>query len=174
MQGFPKLRMVCAARREKIAMTKHPVLSTGLVSSVVGMLFGAVAASAIAAPPPNYAVRLTADFHLQLEISDTILPDAFPGQCRVSGTVVRLFRDRTDTLSEGQVIQFETPCAIISPESGPSDLSDADEFANAAYLEVFLNPGLDEAYALASHQYMVIKGATEDPLCETDRAGIKC
>ncbi len=155
-------------------MVSRPTFSNGLVFSALGALFTAVAVVAIAAPPPNYAIRLTADFHLQLEISDAILPDDFPGQCRVSGTVVRLFRDRTDTLSEGQAIQFETPCAITTPESGSSGLSDADEFATAEYLEVFLNPGLGEAYALASHQYMVIKNATEDPLCETDKAGVKC
>lgn len=155
-------------------MINHPTFSKGLIVSVLGTWFSIIAASAIAAPPPNYAIRLTADFHLQLEVSDTILPDEFPGQCRVSGTVVRLFRDRADTLSEGQAIQFETSCAITTPEFGPSGLSDADEFATAAYLEVFLNPGSDETYALASHQYMVIKNATEDPLCETDKAGIKC
>lgn len=155
-------------------MVSHsPVLSVTITSVIVAIL-GLGVFPAAAAPPPNYAIRLTADFHLQLQVTDTILPDEFPGQCRVSGTVVRLFRDRTDTLEEGQDIGFVTSCALVTAESGPSDLSDADELAGASFLEVFLNPGSDDAYALATHQYMVIKNATQDPLCETEKAGIMC
>ena len=127
-----------------------------------------------AAPPPNYAVRLTADFHIQMEITDTVLPDTFPGMCRISGSVMRVFRDRTDTLEEDDRIEFITMCAVHTPEFAPNDISDADELADAQYLELFLTPGLEANYDLAGHQYMVIKNATDSPLCETDSAGMKC
>ena len=142
--------------------------------SVIGLCCGLITTSVGAAPSPNYAVRLTADFHVQLQVSDSVLPDMFPGQCVVSGLVVRVFRDRTDTLEEGDKIKFVTLCTVMTPDFESTVISDADELTEARYLELFLNPGLETDYDLAGHQYMVIKGATENPLCETDSAGIKC
>jgi len=53
------------------------------------------------APKPNYAARLTADFYLKLEVTSLQLPNNMPGQCIVSGTIVRLFRAHADTLDTG-------------------------------------------------------------------------
>ena len=140
----------------------------------LGLAGGLIALSAGAAPLPNYAARLMAEFHIKLAVSDVVLPDSFPGECWVSGTVVRLFRDRENILSEGDVIEVVAQCALASAESGTGDNADAEELSSARFVEMFLNSHPDTTYDLVRNQYMVIKNATQDPLCETERAGIMC
>lgn len=127
-----------------------------------------------AAPPPNYAIRRTATFHIQLAVSDVTLPDMTPGMCRVSGTVASVFRAPASTLSEGDDIEVETECDIAGPDGDSGDLADADELQAADYVEMYLNPGSDAAYRMAGEQYMVIKAPTPEPLCETDKVGVTC
>lgn len=69
------------------------------------------------APKPNYAARLTADFHLQLEVTSLQLPNNMPGQCIVSGTIVRLFRAHADTLDAGGSLHVPVLCTVANGEA---------------------------------------------------------
>lgn len=81
----------------------HTVCSLGIWTLnaliFIAMVFTVFPANS--APKPNYAARLTADCHLQLEVTSLQLPNNMPGQCIVSGTIVRLFRAHADALDTG-------------------------------------------------------------------------
>lgn len=78
----------------------------------------------------NYvARRLTADSHLQLEIT-TI--DVSGTTCRVGGTARRIFAGK---ISQGDSLSFRLPC-------GPDSFWPADKLKAAKVAEVFLKPGL--------------------------------
>lgn len=128
----------------------------------------------IAAPPPNYAIRLTATYHIQLTIADVAVDDLLPGQCRISGTVATVFRAPAGTVTEGDEIEVFSECDVAGPEGNTGMLADADELSAARYIEMYLNPGAETAFEMAGEQYMVINGPTPEPLCETDKAGVTC
>lgn len=142
----------------------------------IGFVFGIAlfVTSASAAPPPNYAIRLMATYHIQLTLSEVDVPDLLPGMCRVSGTVANVFRSPAGLVSEGDEIVVLSECDVADPEGNTGARADADELSNARHIEMYLNPGSETAYELAGEQYMVIKSPTPEPLCETDKAGITC
>ena len=127
-----------------------------------------------AAPEPNFRARLVAAFHLQMTVKELSLPAFTPGECTLHGTVVRLFRARAGDIEEGDEISVPFTCDIDQGDSLYQDLPDADEIAGAAFIEVFLDPGESSEYTMAEGQYMVIKGPTQDPLCQTEKAGVSC
>lgn len=143
-----------------------------LLSLALGAALFATTTSA--APPPNYAIRLTATFHIQLTVADVDVPDFLPGLCRVSGTVANVFRSPAGMISDGDEIEVVSECDVAGPEGDAGALADADELSNARHIEMYLNPGAEAAYELAGEQYMVIKAPTPEPMCETDKAGITC
>ena len=129
---------------------------------------------ASSAPKPNYAARLTANFHLQIQVDSVDVPAMLPGECRVSGTVVRLFRARTDTLDTGERIEVPVYCTMAIETAQDEDISTVHELQNAEYIEMYVNPLPEAGFELAEQQFMVIKAPSDNPQCETERAGIMC
>lgn len=147
----------------------------GVAEIVVG-IFGisTFLTQAFAAPPPNYAIRLTATYHIQLTVSHVMMPDFYPGDCLVTGTVANVFRAPAGTVSVGDKIEVLSQCAVADETGEAGMLADADELSEAQHIEMYLNPGAEMDYEMAGEQYMVIKAPTPEPLCETDKAGITC
>jgi len=142
-----------------------------------GLLFGLaafVAGTADAAPEPNYNVRLRADFHIQVELDSFRPPVAYPGECQVSGTVAHVFRSRLSGLEVGDSIEIATPCDVALEGQPPATVADAEELESAPVIEVFLNARDGAAYEMAGSQYMALKAVTDEPMYETERAGIMC
>ena len=126
------------------------------------------------APKPNYAARLTANFHLQIQVSDVDVPDVLPGDCRVTGTVVRLFRARSDTLDTGERLEVPVYCTITDEIDIDDDITAVSELQDAKFIEMYVNPLPDAGFELSKQQFMVIKAPSDQPQCETERAGIMC
>ena len=126
------------------------------------------------APKPDYYARLTANFHLQVQISALTTPEFMPGACVVKGTVVRLFRARTDTSDMGDTIEVPVLCTVAKEEELTGDIAAVEELANARFIEMYVNPLPEAGFELARQQFMVIVRPSDDPQCETERAGIMC
>lgn len=127
-----------------------------------------------AAPEPNFRARLVAAFHLQMTVTELSVPEYTPGQCTLYGTVVRVFRARVGDIEEGDEISVPFTCDVEQGDDLYQDYPDADEITAAAFIEVFLDPGESSDYVMTEGQYMVIKGPTQDPLCQTEKAGVSC
>ena len=145
-----------------------------ILSALLCVAFIFTALPANGAPKPNYAARLTADFHLQVEVTAVQLPDAYPGYCLVSGTIVRLFRARANTLDTGDRLDLPVLCTVSDDETPMDDMTGVAELEDARFIEMYVNPRLEDGFALADQQFMVIKNPSDAPQCETDRAGIMC
>ena len=87
-----------------------------------------------------------------------------PGDCGVTGDVVRIFRDRRATLKMGTRLAFTVSCARRGdpPIVGGTIWKDYDRLMNAKYLEVFLNQA-DGRYEVALWQSRIIEGPTAEP-----------
>ena len=127
-----------------------------------------------AAPEPNFRARLVAAFHLQMTVTELTVPEFTPGECTLYGTVVSVFRSRAGDLEEGDEISVPFICDVEQGDDLYQDYPDAGEIAAALFIEVFLDPGESSEYVMTEGQYMVIKGPTQDPLCQTEKAGVSC
>ncbi len=146
-----------------------------LPTALAGLALSALLVTSLnAAPEPNFRVRLVAAFHLQMTVTKLTLPEFTPGECTLYGTVVRVFRSRAGDLEEGDKISVPFTCDVDQGDSLYQDLPDADEIEAAPFIEVFLDPGESSKYVMSEGQYMVIKGPTQDPLCQTEKAGVSC
>jgi hypothetical protein len=87
---------------------------------------------------------------------------------------VRVFRARVGDIEEGDEISVPFTCDVEQGDDLYQDYPDADEITAAAFIEVFLDPGESSDYVMTEGQYMVIKGPTQDPLCQTEKAGVSC
>ncbi len=145
-----------------------------ILAALVCVAFLFTALPANSAPKPNYAARLTANFHLQIEVLGVDVPDMLPGECRVRGTVVRLFRARTDTLDTGDVIEVPVNCTMAEEDAANEGLTAISELQDARFIEMYVNPLPEAGFELSSQQLMVINNPSDQPQCETERAGIMC
>jgi len=137
----------------------------GVVAAVAGVS---------AAPEPNYGIRLRAAYHVQITVAAVEFPAAYPGSCVISGEVVRVFRSRDGALEEGDLVEVDAPCDAGLDGDIMELHADPDELLAADFVEAFVDPTTSEQLTMSGAQYMVIKGPTDSPLCETERAGIMC
>jgi hypothetical protein len=116
-------------------------------------------------PPQVYQeARDTAMFHVQVKITRITGPDCTPGECSVTGEVVRIFRNKPGVLQQGATLNFGVSCTkpgnpvII----GGTIWTDYDKLVKAQYLEVFLNR-TDHGYEVALWQSQIIEEPTAQP-----------
>ena len=119
-----------------------------------------------AALPPKFyqQAREQATHHVQVKVIGVAPPLKTPGECGVTGDVIRIFRDRPATLKPGTRLAFTVSCARRGdpPIVGGTLWTDYDELINAKYLEVFLNQN-DGRYEVALWQSRIIEGPTPEP-----------
>ncbi len=122
--------------------------------------------TAFAAMPPwvYEQARATAMQHLQVRVLRVVGPPETPGECRVTGEVVRIFRDRSAELTLGVRLDFDVSCSRRGDKVllGGTLWTDYDELVAAKYLEVFLNRS-ERGYQLALWQSRIIESPTERP-----------
>ena len=153
---------------------RDPRLYWALVLTVLVILMFLYVLPANSAPKPNYAARLTANYHLQIEVSSVTVPDVLPGECWITGTIVRLFRSRSGTLETGDKIDVPVFCTTAQDDVLEEEITAVSELQNARFVEMYLNPLPEAGFELAHQQFMVIKSPSDQPQCETERAGIMC
>ena len=131
--------------------------------SVLPLLFPGLALAVM--PPWVYQeARDTAMFHIQVKVLKVAGPSQTPGNCSVTGEVVRIFRDTPGTLKSGTPLTFSVSCSKPGDPVtiGGTLWTDYDRLMQAEYLEVFLN-GTERGYEVALWQSMLITTPTEQP-----------
>jgi hypothetical protein len=131
----------------------------------VAALLGSTPALAVMPPSVYEQARTDAMFHVQVRILSVNGPANTPGNCAVTGEIVRIFRDKPGKLKQGKRVAFTISCrkpadlAVI----GGTLWTDYDSLLNAQYLEVFLNSN-ESGYEVALWQAQIIEKATEQPI----------
>ena len=115
--------------------------------------------------------RAQAAIHVQLRHSGR-LPSRTNAAClRVTGRVVRIFRDRDSALSWGQKVTFLVPIinptAISPPMVGGTIHHPWERIGPSQYLETFLETW-DGAFHLVHSQIVPIRRPTLHPVCGPD------
>jgi hypothetical protein len=116
-------------------------------------------------PPWVYQeARDTAMFHVQVNIAGVKEPERTPGDCTVTGEVVRIFRDKPGTLRQGERLDFTVSCTKPGDPVviGGAIWTDYERLWKAKYLEVFLNRA-DQGYEVALWQSRIIGAPTAQP-----------
>ncbi|HEV8714966.1 MAG TPA: hypothetical protein VGX03_19320, partial [Candidatus Binatia bacterium] len=106
------------------------------------LLFLLPSGASAAMPPWVYQqARDTAMFHVQVKIRNVTGPAQTPGECSVTGEVVRIFRNTPGTLQQGATLDFTVSCSKHGDPVivGGTLWTDYDSLMRAKYLEVFLN-----------------------------------
>src|SRR5262249_37499478 len=83
---------------------------------LAGLLALLLPAAAGAAMPPwvYQQARDTAMYHVQVKVHGVTVPAQTPGECQVTGEVVRIFRDTPGKLTPGATVAFAVSCAKAS------------------------------------------------------------
>lgn len=121
-------------------------------------------------PPDAYReARRTAAHHLQVRVDSVSLPARTPGQCRVEGTVVQIFRDRPAALKPDQRVSFGIACSRPGDEvpDGPVLWTRVTTVQNAKYFEIFANPAPDSTLRVARSQSSALQASTPTPTMDT-------
>lgn len=122
--------------------------------------------SAFAVMPPwvYQKARDTAMFHVQVKVRNVTGPARTPGECVVTGEVVRIFRNTPDTLRPGATLAFTVSCSKPGDPMivGGTLWKDYDSLLKAEYLEVFLN-STEHGYEVALWQSGIIEAPTDQP-----------
>jgi hypothetical protein len=117
-------------------------------------------------PPWVYEkARNEAMFHVQVRVLSVNGPAKTPGDCAITGEVVRIFRDKPGKLKQGMRVAFTISCRKPDDEAivGGTLWADYDSLLNAQYLEAFLNSD-ERGYGVALWQSRVIERPTEQAL----------
>ena len=116
-------------------------------------------------PPWVYQeARDKATFYVQVKVLNVTGPAKTPGECAVTGEVVRIFRDTPGTLKPGATLDFTVSCTKPGDPViiGGTLWTDYDSLMKAKYLEVFLNR-TERGYEVALWQSEIIDEPTEQP-----------
>lgn len=129
----------------------------------------ALAAPARAYMPPQAYInmRAAAELHVQVQVGSVAAAAEAFGDCPVTGTVVRIFRDAAKVLKPEQPITFGVPCQVrrdAPVQVGGTAWHDFDRLREAKVIEVFLNRR-DGRYRVADQGdgVRLLPAATETP-----------
>lgn len=118
-------------------------------------------------PPSVYEqARNDAMFHVQVRILSVNGPATTPGNCAITGEIVRIFRDKSGKLKQGTRVAFTVSCRKPADAEiiGGTLWTNYDSLLSAQYLEVYLNSNERGGYEVALWQSQIIEKATEQPL----------
>ncbi|MGE0748404.1 MAG: hypothetical protein AB7K86_24295 [Rhodospirillales bacterium] len=115
----------------------------------------ALAAPAWAYMPPQAYIKMraAAELHVQVRVGTVAAAAEAFGDCPVTGTVVRIFRDAAKALRPEQAIAFGVPCQVrrdAPVQVGGTAWHDLGRLREAKVIEAFLNRR-DGRYRIADH-----------------------
>lgn len=146
-------------------LAKYAAALRSLVSAGLPIWLG-LGLPAFAAMPPEAFIqaRQTAVNHVHVRIETVTPPEGGAGDCRVSATVVQIFRG---DLTRGQQIAFPVSCYRYGElQPGNQLWTDFDALSHARYLEAFMSGGPEPK--VMSDQVEIITQPREWPFCATD------
>jgi hypothetical protein len=120
-------------------------------------------------PPKVYEqARELATYHVQVKVVRVAPPPTTPGECQLTGEVVRVFRDKSATLTMWTRLEFMVSCIRRgdTPLIGGTLWTDLGELMKARYLEVFLNQ-VDGKYEVALWQSRILEAPTDRPVIDS-------
>lgn len=131
---------------------------------LIVLLIGMSLAHAVLPPEVYQEARAEAPFHIQVAVEDVTVPDTTPGDCTVSGKILRIFRDTPGTLADDQQITFPIACNRSDSEvfPGPVLWTATQELTDARYIEVYLVEG-EHGLATAKWQSRIIEEPSSQP-----------
>lgn len=140
------------------------------------LLLFAATADAVMPPEVYRQARRDAAHHVQVEITKATVPDRTPGECRLEGTVVKVFRSRGDVLAAGTPVAFTLSCLRPGDEPmlGGTLWGSADSLRAARFVEAYFDGADAGALHVARWQYMLIDAPTDTPRCTADSPGLTC
>jgi hypothetical protein len=119
--------------------------------------------------------RADAPMHVQLWRSGALPPNG--DSVRVTGLIVRIFRDRAHVLHWGQRVSFTIPVIdqgrLDAPMPGGTIYHDWERMGRARWLEAFLESSGGKIHLVQS-QVAAIRGPTRRPVCGPDVKGFIC
>lgn len=121
--------------------------------------------------------RANAPMHVQLLRIDGTHRSGHTSSARISGRIVRIFRDQDRALHLGQRLSFDVP-VIDRSRSGPLTPSgtiyhDGERLGRARWLEAFLESWHGEIQLVHS-QVLAIRHPTLRPVCGPEVKGFLC
>jgi hypothetical protein len=141
--------------------------------TLVRLFAWVVALELISVPWPVHAVmppwvyekaRNEAMYHVQVRILTVNGPAKTPGECAITGELVRIFRDKSGKLKQGTRVAFTVSCRkSADPAIASGTLwQDYDAMLDAQYIEVFLNSN-GRGYEVALWQSSIIEKPSDQP-----------
>lgn len=123
--------------------------------------------------------RLNAMHHAQIQILKYAVPAVTPGNCRVWGEVVQLFKGASRYFGEGTKIEFDISCKRRNDliPSGDTQWLEIAQLKKSRFIETYLNSRRDGAafaFKIPAWQYMVIDAPSSQPLCPNTLTGVSC
>lgn len=149
---------------------------------VAAVIAAPVTATALMAPKVYEDARKQAPIHAQIGVGalTTSQPSAAKapglGYCHISGPVLRIFRDDTHTLSQGETIGFDVACRLspmAHPDPGVDPWQDLSTLKIAKVMEVYAQRN-GENLAIVHAQVTPLAVGTDTPACPDDTRGIIC
>lgn len=137
---------------------------------VKGMLLAAaascMAAAAHAALPPQVyqKARAEAPYHVQVAIEKMTPAEHTPGNCGITGKIVRIFRDTENKLKVGDPIGFAVSCLRTGdrPPIGGTLYTNVDALQGAKFIEAYL-VGQGGGFSVVLSQTRIIAEPSDKP-----------
>lgn len=123
--------------------------------------------------------RLNAMHHVQVRILKIAVPVVTPGDCRIWGEVVALFKGAKRYLREGTKLEFDISCKRRNDliPTGDTQWLEVAQLQDTRFIEAYLNSTRDGgavAFRVPAWQYRIIEAPTSNPQCPDTTKGPDC
>jgi hypothetical protein len=147
--------------------------------AAVALLLVPASARAVMRDHDFEGARRDAMHHAQVQITKIAVPASTPGQCRVWGDVVRIFKGATRYFRLGDGIEFDVSCQRRNDliPTGDTHWLDVTQLQDARFIETYLNSyraGSGFDYRIPAWQYRLIDGISSTPACPDTTKGPRC
>ena len=127
-----------------------------------------VASSALAVMPPDVYRQAAKDaaYHVQVKVLKVVPPKSGPGECRVTGEVVSIFRDKARKLKLGRKISFNVSCKGDKDRVPPGGTiwKTRGALAKAKFIEAALNSDkTGKRFSVARWNTSIINARSKTP-----------
>ena len=123
--------------------------------------------------------RLNAQHHAQIQVLKYAIPVVTPGDCRVWGKVVQIFKGDTRNFRDRATLEFDISCMRRNDliPSGDTQWLEVTDLKNARFIETYLNSQRVDGttvYRIPAWQYRIIEAPTAQSLCPDTLKGSSC
>jgi hypothetical protein len=123
--------------------------------------------------------RLNAKHHAQIRVVKFAIPVVTPGDCRIWGQVVQIFKGETRTFRDGTSLEFDISCKRRNDlvPTGDTQWLEVRDLKQARFIETYLNSRRVDAatvYRVPAWQYRLIEAPSAQPMCPDTIKGPSC